>query len=70
VNSQNSRYWSAENPGRIHELPLHDKIWCLGCDECKKGNWAHFYGETVNAVRYMNNILRPFSAELIEEVKL
>jgi hypothetical protein len=31
VNSQNSRYWSAESPGLIHELPLHDEktgVWC------------------------------------------
>jgi hypothetical protein len=26
VNSQNNRYWNAENPGLIHKLPLHDKI--------------------------------------------
>jgi hypothetical protein len=25
VNSQNSRYWSAEKPGLIHELPLYNK---------------------------------------------
>lgn len=33
-NSQNNRYWSAENPGFIHKLPLLDqKNWCLVCDE-------------------------------------
>jgi hypothetical protein len=24
ANSQNNRYWSAENPHSIHELPLYD----------------------------------------------
>jgi hypothetical protein len=31
VNSQNSGYRSAENPGLIHELPVHDektRVWC------------------------------------------
>jgi hypothetical protein len=30
---QNSQYWSAENPGLIHKLPLHDEktdVWCAG----------------------------------------
>jgi hypothetical protein len=25
VNSQNNHYWSAENPGFIHQLPLDDE---------------------------------------------
>ena len=31
VNSQNTRYWSFENPHLIHETPLHDLkigVWC------------------------------------------
>jgi hypothetical protein len=31
VNSQSSWYWSLENPGHIHELPLHYEkigVWC------------------------------------------
>jgi hypothetical protein len=31
VNSQNNRFWSAENPRHIHEFPLHDEkigVWC------------------------------------------
>jgi hypothetical protein len=34
VNSQNNQYWSVENPGLIHKLPILDgKSWCLMCDE-------------------------------------
>jgi hypothetical protein len=38
VNSKNSWYWSAENSGIIHEIPLHDEktgVWCAlsaGCE--------------------------------------
>jgi hypothetical protein len=31
VNSQTNRYWNAENPRIIHELPRHDEkidVWC------------------------------------------
>ena len=31
VNSQNTHYWSSENPHVIHETPLHDLkigVWC------------------------------------------
>jgi hypothetical protein len=34
VNSQNNRFWSAENPGCIQESPLHDErigFWCAIC---------------------------------------
>jgi hypothetical protein len=24
INSQNSTYWSTENPHAVHEVPLHD----------------------------------------------
>jgi hypothetical protein len=41
VNSQNNQYWSAENPGLIHVLSLHDEKTGLVCDECTQANWAH-----------------------------
>ena len=31
VNKQNSRYWNDENPGELHEKPLHSPkvtVWC------------------------------------------
>jgi hypothetical protein len=32
VNSQNTRYWSVDNPNTIHQQDLHDKkkigVWC------------------------------------------
>jgi hypothetical protein len=36
------------------------------CDKCTQDNWI-FYDDTVNAVRYVNNILRPFFTYLTEE---
>jgi hypothetical protein len=61
VNSQNNRYWSAENPHFIHEVPLHD---------VKIGVWyaitAHriigpvLFQETINFELYVRLILTPF----------
>jgi hypothetical protein len=61
VNSRNNRYWSAENPGIVHELPLYDEtigVWCAM--SARRVIGPIFYDYTVNAVRYVNNILRPF----------
>jgi hypothetical protein len=71
VNSQNNRYWSAENPRFIHELPLHDErigVWCA--INAHKIIGPIFYDDTVHAARYVNNILSPFFAELTEEERL
>jgi hypothetical protein len=71
VNSQNNRYWSAENPKFIRELPLHDKrigVWCVISASRIIG--PIFYDDTVNAARYMNNILSPLFTELTEEERL
>jgi hypothetical protein len=71
VNSQNDRYWSAENPRFIHKLPHHDErigVWCVICAHRIIG--PIFYEDTVNAARYMNNILSPFFTELAKEERL
>lgn len=37
MNSQNSQYWSVENPGLMNELLFHDKkigFRCLMCASC------------------------------------
>jgi hypothetical protein len=71
VNSQNSRHWSAENPGLIHELPLRDEnvgVWCAVSAHRVIG--PIFYDYTVTAVRYAKNTLRPFFAELTQEERL
>jgi hypothetical protein len=65
VNSQNNRYWSAENPRFIYELPLHDErngVWCA--KSARRITGPIFYNDTVNAARYVNNILSPFFAKL------
>jgi hypothetical protein len=70
VNSQN-RYWSAENPRLIHELPLHDeKIGVLCAISAHTIIGPIFYDNTVNAARYVNGILSPFFTELAEEERL
>jgi hypothetical protein len=71
VNSQNNWYWRAENPRFIHELPLPDEeigVWCA-INACRIIGTI-FYNDTVNALRYVNNILRPFLSELREEERL
>jgi hypothetical protein len=68
VNSQNNWYRSAENPRFIHKLPLHDEtigVWYAISAHRITG--PIFYDDTVNAARYVNNILSPFFAKLTEE---
>jgi hypothetical protein len=71
LNSQNNRYWSAENPRFIYELPLHDKRIAVRCaiSACRIIG-PIFYSDAVNAARYVNNILSPFFAEQTEEERL
>jgi hypothetical protein len=60
VNSQNSRNWSAENPGFIQELALHDErmgVWCA--ISARRIIRTIFYDDTVNAARYVNNNHKP-----------
>jgi hypothetical protein len=47
INILNSQYWSAENPGLIHKLPLYEeKNWCLVCYECTPLDFNHIHGST------------------------
>jgi hypothetical protein len=50
VNSQNSRFWSSENPHLLHEVPLHShKIGCW-CATSRKRIVGHiFFSETITA---------------------
>jgi hypothetical protein len=70
VNSQNNRYWSAENPHSIHKVPLHDvkfEVWCA--ISAHRIHGPVFFQETINSERYVRVILNPFFRELTEEEK-
>jgi hypothetical protein len=70
VKIQNNRYWSAENPHSIHEVPLHDVkigVWCAISAHRIIG--PVFFQETINSERYVRLILTPFFRELTEEEK-
>ena len=67
VLSQNNRYWSHENPHRIHEIPLHDErigVWCAVNGFRIIG--PIFFNNTINAARYRDDILTPFFEELTD----
>ena len=68
VNSQNTRYWAAENPHLVHEQPLQDQkigVWCAVSGTRISGPIFFFY-RTVNTEVYMN-IFEEFYAQLTEE---
>jgi hypothetical protein len=70
VNSQNNRYWSAENSYSIYEVPLHDVkigVWCAISAHRIIG--PVFFQETINSELYVKLILTPFFRELTEEEK-
>jgi hypothetical protein len=68
VNSQNNRYWSAENARFVHELPLHDEINGVWCSiSARRIIGPIYYDGTVDAARHVNNVLSPFMAELAEK---
>jgi len=70
VNSQNNRYWAAENPHQLHEVPLHDQkvgVWCAISRTRLIG--PIFFNNTVNSERYINDILHPFFEQLTDNEK-
>jgi hypothetical protein len=67
VNSQNTRYWAAENPHLVHEQPLQDqKNQCLVCCVRDVHHWTDIFGRTVNTKVHMN-IFEELYAQLTEE---
>jgi hypothetical protein len=67
VNSQNSRFWSSENPHLFHEVPLHfQKTGCCCVTSCKRIVGPIFFSETVTAEKYQEIIMQ-FISLLNEE---
>jgi hypothetical protein len=67
VNSQNSRFWSSENPHWFHEVPLHSqKIGCWCAISRKQIVGPIFFSETVTAEKYQEIIMK-FISLLNEE---
>jgi hypothetical protein len=70
VNKQNSRYWAAESPRKIHQKPLHSPkvtVWCAVGKNCIIG--PYFFEQngvtvTVTAERYIGMINTFFIPEL------
>lgn len=65
VNSQNMRWWSAENPHYYVEQPLHPLkvgVWIAICRRRLIG--PIFFDGSLNAERYRNEILDPFINQL------
>jgi hypothetical protein len=66
-NSQNSRFWSSENPHLFHEVPLHSqKIGCWCAISRKQIVGLIFFSETVTAEKYQEIIMQ-FISLLNEE---
>jgi hypothetical protein len=66
VNSQNTRYWSAENPHKLHQVPLHNQkigVWCAVSASRIIG--PIFFDTTVNTGTYLQ-IFENFYSQLTE----
>jgi hypothetical protein len=64
--SQNTRYWSAENPHNLHQVPLHDQkigVWCAVSASRIIG--PTFFDTTVNTDVYLQ-IFRNLYSQLTE----
>ena len=58
INSQNTHYWSADNPKETLELSLHDAkigVWCAVSGQGVVG--STFFNNTVNSQVYGNGIV-------------
>jgi hypothetical protein len=74
INSQNSRYWTTENPHDIHQKPLHSEkviTWC-GVASCRVIGPYFFEDEagravTVNSVCY-TDMLRTFVEPVLQRL--
>jgi hypothetical protein len=62
VNSQNSWFWSSENPHLFHEVPLHSqKIGCWCAISRKRIVGPIFFSETVTSEKYQEIIMQSIS---------
>jgi hypothetical protein len=65
VNSQNNRCWSSEHPHALIQLPLYNQtvgVWCA--IRATRITGPTFYEGTLDAQRYINEILNPFFINL------
>ena len=62
VNSQNSRYWSAENPMLCQKVPLHDVMFGVWCATgTTRIIWPFVLLQTLQSHQYITHILTPLS---------
>lgn len=68
VNSQNFRFWSTENPHEFEETPLHSvKVGVWLAVSRRRIIGPIFFHDTINAVRYREQILEVFINQLEDE---